>query len=293
MTSSQLVAVLASRVRAEEKRLFEALDARGARWEQLDARRQWSTTTDPRPPWRAVLNREIGYVRAVCAARSLEALGVPVLNRATTTDTCGDKWRTALSLQEAGLPHPRTAVALTPEAAIDALAEVGYPAVLKPLVGSWGRLVSLLPDAAVAATVLEHVAALPSPQAHLVCVQELVGTQVGEGGATSRDLRAVVVGGELLGVTERRAGGWRSNVARGATPVTVDATEELAKLALAAAEAVDADLAGVDLIEDGDGRLLVLEVNAGLEFAGFQAALGDRVDVAARIVDQLLARAES
>jgi [lysine-biosynthesis-protein LysW]--L-2-aminoadipate ligase len=279
------VAVLASRVRADEKRLFDALDARGVPWVQADARRLWTRTDGPRPGWRAVLNREIGQTRALYAARTLEALGVPVLNRSAATEVCGDKWRTTLALREAGLPHPVTALALTPEAGLEALAAVGYPAVLKPLVGSWGRLVTPLPDEGVAAAVLEHVAALPSPQSHLVYVQQLVG----DPHAPSRDLRAVVVGGELLGVTERRGAGWRSNVARGGTSTFVEAAPELAKLAVAAAAAVDADVAGVDLIEDAAGRLLVLEVNDRLEFGGFQAGAGDRVDVAARIVDHLLA----
>jgi [lysine-biosynthesis-protein LysW]--L-2-aminoadipate ligase len=288
MTRTLPVAVLASRVREDEKRLFDALDARGAVWEQVDARRFWSLAGGPRPPWRAVLNREIGQVRALYAAQILESLGLTVLNGAAATAVCGDKWRTTLALRAAGLPHPRTALALTPQTALEALAGLGYPAVVKPLVGSWGRRVTVLPDAGVAAAVLEHVAALPSPQSHVVYLQELVGTP----GEASRDLRAVVVGGELLGVVERRGSGWRSNVARGGTSTLVEPGLELTKLAVAAAIAVDADLAGVDLIEAADGRILVLEVNHRVEFAGFQQATGDRVDVAGRIVDHLLARAD-
>jgi [lysine-biosynthesis-protein LysW]--L-2-aminoadipate ligase len=281
------VAVLASRVREDEKRLFHALDRRAA-WEQVDARRFWALASGNPPPWRAVLNREIGQVRALHAARTLEALGLTVLNSSVATAVCGDKWQTTLALRAADLPHPRTALALTPDAALDALAELGYPAVLKPVVGSWGRRVTVLPDAAVAAAVLEHVAALPSPESHVVYLQELVGTP----GKPSRDLRAIVVGGELLGIVERRGTGWRSNVAQGGTSTWTEPAPELAKLAVSAAIAVDADLAGVDLIEDTDGRVAVLEVNHGVEFSSFQQAAGDRVDVAARVVDHLLARAD-
>ncbi|HST63614.1 MAG TPA: RimK family alpha-L-glutamate ligase [Mycobacteriales bacterium] len=287
MSALPPIAVLASRVRVDEKRLFDALEARGVPWEQVDTRWLWSRAGAPRPPWRAVLNREIGQARALYAAHTLESLGVPVLNRSAATEVCGDKWRTTLALREAGLPHPATALALTPEAGLAALAELGYPAVVKPLVGSWGRLVTPLPNEAVAAAVLEHIAALPGPQSHLVYVQELVR----DPDAPGRDLRAVVVGGELLGVTERRGVGFRANVARGARSTLIEPAPELAKLAVAAAAAVDADLAGVDLIEDAAGRLLVLEVNDRLEFGGFQAGAGDRVDVAARIVDHLVAGA--
>jgi [lysine-biosynthesis-protein LysW]--L-2-aminoadipate ligase len=280
------VAVLASRIRADEKRLFEALDARAVPWEQVDSRRLWSLAGTAGPPWPLVLNREIAQVRALYAARTLEALGATVMNSGATTETCGDKWRTTLALRAAAIPHPRTALALTPEAATQALAEMGYPAVIKPLVGSWGRLVTMLPDPGVAEAVLEYVSALPSPQSHVVYVQELVGTP----DRPSRDLRAVVVGGDVLGITERTGTGWRSNVALGGTSTLVEPGPELTDLAVRAAAAVEADYAGVDLIEDADGRLVVLEVNHGVEFSGFQAAAGDRVDVAGRMIDLLLCR---
>lgn len=135
------VAVLASQVRADEKRLLEALERRGAACEHVDTRTLWTVPGTPgaarRWPWRGVLNREIGQARAACAARTLEGLGIPVLNTAAATDVCGDKWRTSLALAEAGLPTPRTALGLTPEAALEALEEIGYPAVVKPLTGSW------------------------------------------------------------------------------------------------------------------------------------------------------------
>jgi [lysine-biosynthesis-protein LysW]--L-2-aminoadipate ligase len=282
--NSSAVAVLASRVRADEKRILAALDRRAVGYTHLDSRELWSGTDGP-PPAPVVLNREIGHFRAAYAARTLEALGASVVNNASATEVCGDKWRTTLALREAGLPVPATALALTPQAAWPALEAVGYPAVIKPVVGSWGRLVTLVPDEKVAATVLEYVAALSGPQSHIVYVQSLVG----QGG---RDIRALVIGGEVVGATYRVSADWRTNVARGASTHRCPLTPELTKLAAGAADAVDADLAGVDLIEDEDGRLMVLEVNAGVEFSGFQAAMGDRIDVADRIVDHLLARVE-
>src|SRR5262249_54022126 len=117
-------------------------------------------------PWRCVLNREIGQVRAAYAARALEAGGALVLDHAARIDVCGDKWRTSLALAAAGLPVPRTALGLTPQAGLAALEEIGYPALIKPLVGSWGRLIVELRDRQMASAVLEYVAALPSPQSH-------------------------------------------------------------------------------------------------------------------------------
>lgn len=281
------VAVLASRLRADEKRILDAFDQRGVAYEYLDTRTLWRTLRrGAEQPWRVVLNREIGFARAVNAARLLEAAGVAVLNSAQAIEVCGDKYRTSVALHEAGLPTPRTALALTPEAALDALDEIGYPAVVKPLTGSWGRLVSRLPDRETAETVLEYVAALPSPAAHVVYVQEFVP-------AGDRDVRTVVVGGQVLGATYRHGAAWRTNVARGARPQPCPLSPELAKAATAAAACVGADIAGVDLLEDGQGGWLVLEVNHGVEFSGFHSVLGARVSVADRIADLVAARAEA
>jgi [lysine-biosynthesis-protein LysW]--L-2-aminoadipate ligase len=233
-----------------------------------------------------VLNREIGHHRASYAATALEAMGSRVLNSSAATTVCGDKWLTSMALERRGLPTPRTALAMTPDAAVAALEEIGYPAVIKPLIGSWGRLVTAVEDRRQAAAVLEYIAALPSPQAHIVYVQELIPK-------LGRDLRVIVVGGEALGANYRRSTDWRTNVARGAVAEFCELGHEQAKLAVAAAETVGADIAGVDLLEDAEGRVSVLEVNHRVEFSGFQQAQGDRVDVADRIVQHLLSKGES
>ncbi|MFJ7067746.1 RimK family alpha-L-glutamate ligase [Streptomyces sp. NPDC101115] len=279
------IAVLASRVGADEKRLFDAFDRRGVAFDHVDTRVQWFPAGQHGLPWSLALNREIGQARAAYAARCLAAAGVEVVNSADATEVCGDKWRTTLALQAAGLPIPRTALGLTPQAALDALDSIGYPALIKPLVGSWGRLIVPLHDRAAAEGVLEYVGALPSPQSHLAYVQELVDKP-------GRDIRAIVVGGRLLGAVYRTGESTRTNVALGGRTLPCEPTAELTKLAVEAAAAVGADIAGVDLIEDRDGRLLVLEVNHRVEFSGFQSALGDRVDVADRIVEHLRERAQ-
>lgn len=277
--------MLASRVGADEKRLFDAFDRRGVPFDHVDTRRQWFLAGQGGLPWGFVLNREIGQVRAAYAARCLTAAGVEVVNSADATEVCGDKWRSTMALQAAGVPTPRTALGLTPQAALAALDSLGYPSVIKPLVGSWGRLVVQLPDRASAEGVLEYADALPGPQSHLGYVQELIEKP-------DRDIRVIVVGGEVLGAVYRTGESLRTNVALGGQTRPCEATTEITKLAIDAAAAVGADIAGVDLIEDRDGRLLVLEVNHRVEFTGFQSALTDRVNVAGHIVDHLLERAQ-
>lgn len=273
------IAVLASRVESEEKSILAELARRGATVTQVDVRRLWLDTRARVNRWRLAVNREIGYYRALHVARALQAHGVPVINSPEATETCGDKWRSSLALTRAGLPTPRTILALTPDAALAALDAVGYPAVLKPLVGSWGRMVALVPDRRTGCSLLEYVAALPHPQARIVCVQECL-----RGG---RELRVLVAGAEPVAAMWRRGADWRGNVALGGRGEYCEPGAETASLAVAAAASVGADIAGVDLIETDDG-LHVLEVNHRVEFAGLQAAAADRVDVAARLVDHIL-----
>jgi [lysine-biosynthesis-protein LysW]--L-2-aminoadipate ligase len=277
------LAVLASRVRADERRILDALERRGVPHRHLDPRISWTGVPGAGALSGIVLNREISLTRAVYAAHTLEAQGATVVNSASATELCGDKWRTTLALVGVGLPIPYTALALTPESALEALEDIGYPAVLKPVVGSWGRMVAPLPDRSTAVAFLEYVEALPGPRSHVVYVQRMVLK-------AGRDIRVAVVGGEVVGASYRRAAEWRTNVHRGAQSQYCEATPEITRLAVAAAEAVRADICGVDLIQEEDGDLFVLEVNHGLEFSGLQHALGDRVDVADRIVDHLVER---
>ncbi|MCE7082348.1 RimK family alpha-L-glutamate ligase [Streptomyces sp. ST2-7A] len=272
--------VLASRIRFEEKSILATLEKRGVACEQIDPRslsvRAGTTWAGPG----TVLNREVGHYRALYAASALESVGVTVLNSAAATAVCGDKWQTSAALVAEGLPTPDTSLALTPDAALAALEEIGYPAVVKPLVGSWGRLVTRVTDPAMAAAVLEHVAALPSPQSHIVYVQREVPK-------ADRDIRVLVVDGRAVGATYRSSKEWRTNVARGAVSERCPLDPALTTPAVAAAETLGARIAGVDLLQDPDGRLTVLEVNDRVEFRGLQETHGTDIDVAAAIVDLL------
>jgi [lysine-biosynthesis-protein LysW]--L-2-aminoadipate ligase len=277
-----VVAVVASRVRFEEKLLLKALEEWGVPHVLVDPRTLHVALDAVVPPWETALVREIGATRALYAALALESVGVRTVNGSDAIRICGDKWKTALALREAGLPAPRTLLALSPEAVPGAAEELGYPVVLKPLNGSWGRRVVLLRDPEEAGAVLEYCAALPSPQAQILCVQEPVDKP-------GRDVRVIVVGSEALGATYRLvADGWRTNVALGAELRPCRLDDDAAALAVAAAEATGAEVAGVDLLEGRDGELYVLEVNAGVEFRGFVSACD--VDVAGAMVEYVTAR---
>lgn len=275
MTSFPRVAVAASRVRQEEKWIFAALERAGVPFDRVDGAATPVRAGAAQPPWALVLNREIGQVRACYLAESMEAAGRRVVNSAAATIVCGDKWHSALALTAAGLPTPRTVLATGVEAAWAAIEEFGYPVVIKPVSSSWGRRVAYLRDRDAAQAVLDYCAALPSPQARVLCVQEPIDKP-------DRDIRVVVTGGTVVGAMYRQSARWRTNVALGAGvhPCPVDA--DITKLALGAAAATGAEIAGVDLVEGRGGELYVLEVNGRTEFAGLVRATG--ADVAAAIV---------
>jgi [lysine-biosynthesis-protein LysW]---L-2-aminoadipate ligase len=164
--------------------------------------------------------------RSVYAARLFEARGVLVCNSSQVIETCGDKLLTSLALMQAGLPTPRTAVALTPEAALEALEQIGYPAVLKPVSGSWGRLLAKVNDRDAAEAVLEHKQVLGSPQHSVIYIQEYIDKP-------SRDIRTIVIGKQVLCAIYRHAQHWITNTARGATTTPCEISERRRRSAAA------------------------------------------------------------
>ncbi|HET9894914.1 MAG TPA: lysine biosynthesis protein LysX [Streptosporangiaceae bacterium] len=280
MTEAARVAVAASRVRREEKWILSALESAGVPCDHLIPGTLAVPGAEQRPPWAVVLNREISLVRAGYLATSMEAAGVRVVNSAAATAICGDKWRTALALAAAGLPAPRTVLATSVAAARTATEDFGFPVVIKPVSSSWGRRVALVRDREAAEAVLDYCEALPGPQSQVLCVQELIDKP-------GRDIRAVVIGGIVVGAMYRTSAGWRTNVALGAEASRCPVDADLSKLALRAAAATGAEIAGVDLVEDRSGGRYVLEVNDRAEFLGLTSATG--VDVALAIANYVKA----
>lgn len=275
----EVVAVLTTRVRLEEKLLFAALERRGIPYLQLrDA--ELLMRLDAPQRYRLVLMRSLSQTRRLAAARLFEAWGVLVVNSAAVLATCDDKIATAAALVRAGVPVPETAVALAPSAGVEAIRSVGYPAVTKPVNGSWGRLLAKVNDDDAAEAVIAHKAQLASAPQRVILAQRYVG----DGG----DVRVIVIGGKVVGAIRRRGPGWVASIARGAEAEPLPVSEELERLALAAAEAVGGAAAAVavDLLETSTGELLVSEVNSTIEFGGFMAATG--IDVADRVVAHVL-----
>jgi len=228
-----------------------------------------------------VLLRGLGHYRQLALARLVEAWGLPVVNSAEVIDTCGDKLRTTLALAGAGVPTPRARLAFTVEAALAAIEQLGYPCVVKPTVGSWGRLVARLNDRDAAEALLEHKVLLGGPLHKVLYLQAYIDKP-------GRDLRAFVLDGQTVAVIGRRSDHWITNTARGARAEGVEISEELASICARAAAAVGGGALAVDLLESADG-LLVNEVNSTMEFRNSVAPTG--VDIPSLLADHALALA--
>jgi [lysine-biosynthesis-protein LysW]---L-2-aminoadipate ligase len=273
------IAILCSRIRVEEKLLFAEFDRRGVRFDRIDDGALVLDLDRIAFPYDVVLERSISFGRSLYALQVLEARGVRCINRADVVATCGDKLRTTEALLRADVPTPRTLLAFTPDAALEAIETLGYPAVIKPVVGSWGRMVSRVNDRDAAEALLEHLDVLGSWQQHVYYVQEYVRKP-------GRDIRAFVVGDEPICAIYRDSAHWITNTARGGRASNCPIDNAVGDLALRAAQAVGGGVLAIDLLETDDGRLLVNEVNHTMEFRNSIDTTG--VNIPARIVDYVL-----
>ncbi len=277
------VGVLHARIRLEEKLLLAELEKRGVDCKRFHIEHvPLSLDAGPGPEDLAqldvLLERCISHSRALAAIRVIEAWGVACVNPWRIAEVCGDKLATNLALSRQGVPVPRARVAFTPEAALEAIESLGYPAVLKPAVGSWGRLLARVNDREAAEAILEHKATLGTYHHSIFYVQEHVEKP-------GRDLRAFVVGDEVICAIARHSEHWITNTAQGGSVTGHPVTDELREVSLAAARAVGGGLLAVDLLESEQG-LVVCEVNYTMEFKNSVEPTG--VDIPARIVDYLL-----
>ena len=225
-----------------------------------------------------LLDRCVAHARAGYTIRAFERWGIPTLNTAESVFICDDKAENSMALEAAGVPTPRTIIAYTVDSALKALEMVGYPAVMKPVGGSWGRLLAKVNGPDQARAILSQKQELGSVQHGVYYIQEFVDKP-------DRDIRAYVVGDKVLAASYRMSAHWVTNAARGATSMPCPMTPEIEELSLRACAAVQARLAGVDLIETKDG-LKIVEVNSGGEFGGLMQTTD--VDIAAEIVTEAL-----
>jgi [lysine-biosynthesis-protein LysW]---L-2-aminoadipate ligase len=272
-----MIGILCGRIRVEEKALFESLRRRAIPFERIDEDRLQLAVGGDMPGMDVVLDRSIHHGRSMYSLALLNAAGIPTVNSGRVAQICGDKILTSSALAAAGVPVPKTVIAFTREAALEAIEQMGYPVVLKPMVGSWGRLLAKINDRDAAEAVLEHKETLGSYQHGIFYIQEFVRKP-------ERDIRAIVIGDQTVGAIYRTAEHWITNTARTGQASPCPVTPAIHELCQQAAAAVGGGFLAVDLLEHKDG-VLVNELNYTPEFHGFMRATA--IPVADLVIDYL------
>lgn len=277
------IAMLVSHLRTEEKAILTAAAARNITVERIFDREIWFDLGERRfPDVDLVLDRSLVHSRAEYTLRLLQSWGIPTVNSFETTTLCDNKFHTNMAFIEHNVPTLRTLIAYTPASALEAIEQLGYPVVLKPNTGSWGRLLAKVNSRAAAEAILEHKAILGSYHHSIFYIQEYIEKP-------GRDIRAFVVGDQVVAASYRNAKHWITNTARGSTSTHCPVTPEIADLALRAARSVGGEIMGVDLVETNEG-LKVIEINVGAEFHGLRETTD--ADIAGEIVDYLVQKVQ-
>lgn len=278
------IGLMHSLIRPEEKLLIREFQTReGVELKLIDDRKLSYNLGKDKFDLDLVLERCINHSRALHALRLFESAGLKCVNSSKVATICGDKILTSIHLQEHKIPQPEVRIAFTEKSTLQAIEEMGYPVVLKPAVGSWGRLLSKVNDRDAAESILEHKATLGTYHHSIFYIQKYIEKN-------GRDIRSFVIGDRCIAAIYRSSDHWITNTARGGVAQNCPLTDELKTLSVKAAKAVGGGIVAVDLFETKNG-LLVNEVNYTMEFRNSITTTG--VNIPELIVDYVLQVAQS
>jgi len=271
-----ILAILHSTIRKEEKLIADAAGKKNIRVKLIDIRDLIFNLATYAEEFDIALERSVSTVKGTYAVEFLESLGKKVVNSLAVTRNCIDKFTTSLLLERAGIPTPSFSLVFSLPQAAQAVEEMGgFPVVIKPPLGSWGRLLAKVNDMDALEAVLEHKDVLGTPPQKAFYIQEFIPKQ-------GRDIRAFVVDGRTICAIYRESSHWISNTARGATTSNCPVTAELHDICGRASDAVGGGLLAVDLF-DNEGKLLINEINHTMEFKNSEEPTG--VSISGAIVD--------
>jgi [lysine-biosynthesis-protein LysW]--L-2-aminoadipate ligase len=275
------VSIVCDKVRFEEKALYEKTQSKGIKSKIVDAKTitidTYSKNNDF-PLGDVILQRSVSYYRGLYLTACLEFLGFKVINRFEVGQICGNKLITSIKLAENKIPSPKTQFAFSAESGLESIKKTGFPLVLKPIVGSWGRGIYPLRDLETASMIIEMREEDNSPLSRIYYIQEMVDRP-------PRDIRCIVIGDQVVTAIYRYSSQseWRTNVARGGKVELAPITKEIEDLALRAAKAVGGGILGVDMMEDKNYGLVVHEINNTVEFRG--AATVSKIDIPSEMIN--------
>lgn len=274
------LSILYDTIRWEEKSLFDAAKKKGVDVEMVDCKNLFVSLDKTKEKFETVMQRCVSYYRSLHSTAALEGKGVNVINSLNTSIFAGNKLFTHMLLQKYGVPTPFSTVAFSEEAALEALDVKGYPMVLKPTVGSWGRMIALLKDHDSAEGIMESRERM-YPIYQVYYLEEFVQRP-------PRDIRAIMVGDKVVAAIYRYSGDgqWKTNMALGGKAEECKVTKEMEDICIKAKNAVQGQIVGVDLMESKEKGLVVHEVNNTTEYKNTVRVTG--VDIPALMIDYAL-----
>lgn len=254
------ITVLYDTIRWEEKALLEAGKKKNIDVQMVDCKKLALELDSTKPDFGTVIQRCVSYYRNIHSTAALEGMGLNVINCLKTGIYAGNKLYTHMLLKKNNIPTPYASVAFSKEAALESLEKIGYPKVIKPTVGSWGRLISKLNDKDSAEGIIESRESMyPIYQIHYL--EEFVARP-------PRDIRAIVVGDRVVAAIYRNSGdgNWKTNMALGGRAEKCEVSNEMETMCIKARDAVYGQIVGVDLMESDERGLVVHEVNNTTEY---------------------------
>jgi [lysine-biosynthesis-protein LysW]--L-2-aminoadipate ligase len=271
------ITVLYDTIRLEEKLLIESAKKNDIDIEMVDCKKLFIDLNKNTHNFQTVLQRCVSYYRNIHSTATFEGLGARVVNSLNTGILAGNKLFTHMLLQKAGVPTPDATIAFSKEAAMEALEKNGYPRIIKPTVGSWGRMVSKLNDRDSAEAVIESRETM-YPIYQMYFLEEFVQRP-------PRDIRAIVIGDKVAGAIYRITDSvnWKTNTHLGGSAETCEVTNEMEDICIKAKNTVQGEIVGVDLMESDDKGLVVHEINNTTEFRNVVKVTG--VDIPTQILE--------
>jgi len=279
------VGILYDRIRWEEKEISRQFEMRGIAPVMIDAKTLILTLDESRYTSlpETVLERCVSYYRGVNVASVFESHGVEVVNSSRVLGICGNKLETSQLLAKSGVPTPKTVVAFSAESAMQAIEAIGFPCVMKPIVGSWGRQVVPVRDRETAEAFIEMRDQSGDSMQSIYYIQEMIKRP-------PRDIRCIAVGSEVVASVYRYSptDAWKTNVALGGRTEPCKLTPELEDILLKTIKVVGEGVLGIDVMERSanSNDYVVHEVNGTVEFKGAQGAT--ERSIAGRIAEYLL-----
>lgn len=263
-----------SRIRMDEKRLMDAARSRAVEVVPIDTTTLVFELEKCHLDVDVVLERCIDHHRAEYALTVLNSWGIPTVNREKVVETYGNRLLMSQALLQHRVTTPPVRVAFTPESALCAMQELGYPVVMKPLEGPKEQLISRIQDKYTAETVLEHKRILGTYHHSIFYIQKHIE-------APGHDIRAYVVGSETIAALSVQTSHWIRPIDEGGLVVPYPVTPELNTIAVRAAEAMGGGIVAVDLIRTKN-EWYVVDVGTAIGLA--EASDHTGVDISDRIV---------